>query len=126
MLANDERLKAAAARHTTEGQPVASGDGALVFRRVTTLRGPMSVFGYDYFSDHAKASGIATPKLLEYEGLCGAGGEYSYEALNFADGKRNALQIRDALSAQFGPVPLDLVVEYLKALEKIRVVARLP
>ncbi len=126
MLANDERLKAAAARHTTEGQPVASGDGALVFRRVATLRGPMSVFGYDYFSDHAKAAGIATPKLLEYEGLRGAGGEYSYEALNFADGKRNAVQIRDALSAQFGPVPLDLVVEYLKALEKIRVVARLP
>ena len=126
MLANDERLKAAAARHTTEGQPVASGDGALVFRRVATLRGPMSVFGYDYFSDHAKAAGIATPKLLEYEGLRGAGGEYSYEALNFADGKRNALQIHDALSAQFGPVPLDLVVEYLKALEKIRVVARLP
>lgn len=126
MLANDDRLKAAAASHTTEGQPVASGDGALVFRRVATLRGPMSVFGYDYFSDHAKAAGIATPKLLEYEGLRGAGGEYSYEALNFADGKRNALQIRDALSAQFGPVPLDLVVEYLKALEKIRVVARLP
>ena len=126
MLANDERLKAAAARHTTEGQPVASGDGALVFRRVATLLGPMSVFGYDYFSDHAKAAGIATPKLLEYEGLRGAGGEYSYEALNFADGKRNALQIHDALSAQFGPVPLDLVVEYLKALEKIRVVARLP
>ncbi len=125
MLANDERFKAAAARHTTEGQPVASGDGALVFRRVATLRGPMSVFGYDYFSDHAKAAGITTPKLLEYEGLRGAGGEYSYEALNFADGKRNALQIRDALSAQFGPVPLDLVVDYLKALEKIRVVARL-
>ena len=80
------------------------------------------MFGYDYFAEHAKAAGFVTPKLLRYEGLWGAGEEYAYEVLNFADGKRNAQQIRDAVSAEYGPVPVEMVVEYLKALEKIGVV----
>jgi aminopeptidase YwaD len=84
-------------------------------------RGPLVVFGYDYFADHAKAAGIATPKLLSYEGSWGSGEEYAYEALNFADGSRTPRQIADALSAEYGPVPLDLVVEYLSALKRIGV-----
>jgi hypothetical protein len=55
--------------------------------------------------------------------LWGGGEEYAYEALNFADGKRNAQEIRDAVSAEYGPVPLEMVVEYLRALEKIGLVA---
>jgi hypothetical protein len=80
------------------------------------------VFGYDYFADHAKAAGIATPKLLSYEGTGGSGEEYAYEALNFADGRRSAQQIANDLSAEYGPVPLGLVVEYLQALKRIGVV----
>jgi len=99
-----------------------TGDAALVLKRKAEPKGPLAVFGYDYFGEHAKATGVATPKLLSYEGLWGAGEEYPYEVLNFADGKRNAQQIRDAVSAEYGPVPLELVVEYLKALEKIGVV----
>jgi aminopeptidase YwaD len=101
----------------------ASGDGGLVFARSPQPKGPLAVFGYDYFEDHAKAAGIATPKLLSYQGLWGAGEEYAYETLNFVDGKRNAQQIRDAVSAEYGPVPLAAVIEYLKALEKIGVVS---
>ena len=82
------------------------------------------MFGYDYFVDHAKAAGVATPKLLSYEGLWGGGEEYAYEVLNFADGKRNVQQIRDAVSAEYGPVPLQRVVEYLTALEKIGIVEK--
>jgi len=104
--------------------PPATGDGLLIFKREPEPRGPLAVFGYDYFEDHAKATGIATPKLLSYQGLWGAGEEYAYEVLNFADGNRNAQQIRDAISAEYGPAPLELVVEYLKALEKIGVVAQ--
>jgi aminopeptidase YwaD len=92
------------------------------YRRSVNPRGPLNVFGYDYFEDHAKAAGVATPKLLSYEGLWGSGEEYAYEVLNFADGKRTAQEIRDAVSAEYGPVPLEIVVEYLKALEKIGVV----
>ena len=104
--------------------PANAAPGAgLIFRRAAQPRGPLAVFGYDYFVDHAKAAGVGTPKLFTYEGLWGAGEEYAYEALNFADGRRNAQGIRDAVSAEYGPVPLEMVVEYLKALEKIGVVA---
>ena len=100
----------------------AVGLGLLVFRRSAAVKGPLAVFGYDYFAEHAKAVGVATTKLLSYEGLWGGGEEYAYEVLNFADGKRNAQEIRDAVSAEYGPVPLEMVVEYLKALEKIGIV----
>jgi len=69
-----------------------------------------------------KLERIESAKILDYEGLWGAGEEYAYETLNFADGRRNAQQIRDAVSAEYGPVPLNRVVEYLRTLEQIGVV----
>ena len=98
------------------------GDYRKVWQRRSDPKGPLAVFGYDYFGEHAKAAGIATPKLLSYEGLWGSGEEYAYEVLNFANGKRNAQEIRDAVSAEYGPVPVEMVLEYLLALEKIGVV----
>ena len=100
------------------------GDAAVVFKRKGEPKGPLAVFGYDYFAEHAKAAGVATPKLLSYEGLWGGGEEYAYEVLNFADGKRNTQEIGDAVSAEYGPVPVGMVLEYLQALEKIGVVER--
>jgi aminopeptidase YwaD len=105
-------------------QAAASGSFATVYRRKENLKGPVAVFGSDYVNDRTGAAGITPPKLLSYEGLWGGGEEYAYEVLNFADGKRNAQQIRDAVSAEYGPVPLELVVEYLQTLEKIGVVER--
>jgi hypothetical protein len=102
--------------------PEARGNGKTIFHRSKEPRGPLAVFGYDYFAEHAKTAGVATPKLLSYEGLWGAGEEYAYEVLNFADGKRNAQETRDAVSAEYGPVPIEMVVEYLRALEKIGMV----
>jgi aminopeptidase YwaD len=104
----------------------AAGDsaGRIVFRRDSTVRGPMSVFGYDYLRGHlgeAKADAIRLPN---FTGLRGSGDEYAYEVLNFVDGKRSAREIRDVVSAEFGPVPLDVVVEYLRALETAGVVRR--
>jgi aminopeptidase YwaD len=98
------------------------GDFRNIRKRKVEPRGPLAVFGYDYFAEHAKAAGVATPKLLSYEGLWGSGEEYAYEVLNFADGKRNAQEICDAVSAEYGPVPVEMVAEYLRALEKIGVV----
>jgi hypothetical protein len=103
--------------------PMPRGDGTIRFRRKAEPKGPLAVFGYDYFADHAKSAGVAEPKLMSYEGLWGSGEEYAYEVLNFADGKRNAQEIRDAVSTEYGPVPLEMVVEYLRALEKIGVVS---
>src|SRR3984957_14714483 len=95
-----------------------------VYRRKPDVKGPLTVFGYDYFVEHSKASGVATPKLLSYEGLWGSGEEYAYEVLNFVNDGRRATEIQDAVSAEYGPVPWELVAEYLDALEKIGVVEK--
>ncbi len=93
------------------------------YQRKTSPKGPLVVFGYDYFeAEWTKRGRTTKPKLPEYEGLWGGGEEYAYEVLNFADGKRNAQEICDAVSAEYGPVPLPLVEEYLNALEEIGVV----
>src|SRR5256885_4529368 len=101
------------------------GEAALKFRRKNQVKGPLAVFGYDYFAEHAKTAGVATPKLLSYGGLWGGGEEYAYEVLNFANGKRNTQEIRDAVSAEYGPVPVEMGLEYLQALEKVGVVERI-
>jgi hypothetical protein len=104
--------------------PKAAGDGLLVFRRDRSAKGPMSVFGYDYFTDKYGEEKTRGLKLLRFEGLRASGGEYAYEVLNFVDGVRNAQQIRDAVSAEYGPIPLEYVIEYLQALESIGVIQR--
>ena len=125
-LANDPRIgTAATSTPTLVTGPASSGEGKLVFRRKPEPRGPMTVFGYDWFDDHAKRLGLPRPKLLDYEGARGTGGDYAYEALNFADGTRDAQQITNAVSAEFGPVSLDLVIEYLRALQQVGVVESL-
>jgi aminopeptidase YwaD len=103
-------------------EPKPSGGALLIFSRKAEPRGPVAVFGSDYVNDRTATAGIAPPKMLSYEGLWGSGEEYAYEVLNFADGTRNAQEIRDAVSAEYGPVPLDLVVEYLQTLQKIGIV----
>ncbi len=106
-----------------KGTPSAKpGRAASSPRRKPEPRGPMAVFGYDYFADHAGQAGISPPRLLDYEGTWGSGEEYAYEALNFADGRHSMQQITAALSAEYGPVPEELVTEYLQALQKIGVV----
>ncbi|MEP7065219.1 MAG: M28 family peptidase [Gemmatimonadota bacterium] len=81
----------------------------------TTVSGPTIVFGYDYLMEHLH--GAASPKLLSYSGMRGTGADYAYEVLNFVNGKRGAREIRDEVSAEFGPVDLALITEYLRALE---------
>src|SRR5438477_5469886 len=103
-------------------EPITSEVVNFFYKRKAQPKGPLAVFGYDYFAEHAKAVGVVTPRLLTFEGLRGGGEEYAYEVLNFADGKHSQKGIWNAVSAEYGPVPLEMVVEYLKALEKIRVV----
>ena len=99
-----------------------SGDSAIVFVRIPELRGPMSVFGYDYMRDKLGAERTSKIRLLEYQGLRASGGEYAYEILNLVSQPRRAIDVRNDVAAIYGPVPLELVVEYLRALEEIDVV----
>jgi hypothetical protein len=105
-------------------RPNPSGDAAIRFQRNPKVKGLMTVFGYDYFEDHYGKDRTKEIRLLKYEGLWGSGGEYAYEVLNFANRKMNVQEIRDAVSAIYGPVPLDDVLQYLKAAESIGVVER--
>jgi aminopeptidase YwaD len=110
--------------HGSGAPTSAAHPGAPVFRRQPAPRGPLMVFGYDYFADYAKAANIATPRLLSYDGEWGGGMEYAYEAVNLANGTRTTQQITAVLSAEYGTIPEDVVVEYLQALQKIGIVTR--
>ncbi len=45
-------------------------------------------------------------------------GYYVQEARNFADGQHSVLEIRNAISAEFGPVPVQNVIDFFRAAEK--------
>jgi len=47
---------------------------------------------------------------------------YAYEIVNFVNGKRTAGEIRDAVSAEYGPLPMSLVADYLDACAEAGVV----
>ena len=44
--------------------------------------------------------------------------EVAYELTNFIDGKRSISDVRDAVAAEFGSVPLPAVVEYFERLAR--------
>lgn len=100
-----------------------SGPAGVVYQRNAAIRGPLSVFGYDYFTDHYGAAKADKIRLLTFQGRWGSGSEYAYEVLNMVDGNRSVAAIRDAVAAELGPVPLELVAEYLQALERIGLLA---
>jgi hypothetical protein len=92
-----------------------------VYERNPAIQGPMGAFGYSYLDDKLGADEAAALRLPRY---AGNGGQYAYEALNFVDGRRSVSDIRDWLTTELGPVPLDIVEEYLAALESIDVIRR--
>ncbi|MEQ8205353.1 MAG: hypothetical protein RIA65_04190, partial [Woeseia sp.] len=92
------------------------------FVRSPDVRGPMHAFGYSYISDELGSERYSQLRLPRYSGSDGSGGEYAYEALNLVDGSRSVSEIRNWLTAELGPVPLDIVREYLDALASIEVI----
>lgn len=94
-------------------------------------KGPLSVFGYDYLADHWGAEAMGKLKIFsDLEGWQATASpmrrastaDYTYEILNWVNGRRSVQAIRDAVAAEFGPIPLAWVEEYLKALESIHVI----
>ena len=49
---------------------------------------------------------------------------YAYEIVNFVNGVRTVGEIRDAVSAEYGPLPVDLVADYLEACAEAGVIQR--
>ncbi|HMI52173.1 MAG TPA: M28 family peptidase [Candidatus Saccharimonadales bacterium] len=93
------------------------------YKRSASSKGPLSVFGFDFLrAELVKHSDLQEPRLLRYEGLWGAGEEYSYEVLNLVETAHSRVRIWEQVSAEYGPVPYEMVVEYLETLKKIGVV----
>ena len=99
----------------TGSQPVAPSAGlrAPPSREYRLVKGPMSAFGYDYFTAHY-------PRHKEIR----LAEEYRYEALNLYDGRRTTREIADMLSAIYAPVAAQDVQQYLDALASIGVITR--
>jgi hypothetical protein len=112
---------------TLAGAPapaVASTEPDLVYRRAPEPKGPMSGFGHEYFEEKRLEKKLPAPALASWTGLWGGGGEYIYETLNLVDGQRTVRQIHGDLAAIYGPVPIEMVAEYLDLLRQIGVLTR--
>lgn len=121
----DADLFYASLEKTITTPPTGIADGAtanVIYQRNERVKGPMSVFSYDYFVDHYGKENAKKVRLLGYEGRWGSGSEYTYEVLNFVNGHRTVTDIRNAVSAELGPVSTELVSEYLQALASIGVI----
>jgi hypothetical protein len=106
------RSEATAARISTRSQPASSNDHR-VPRRLT--RGPLG-------------SGLPVSQLAPEDAAWYAApdnplrGNIPFELLNFVDGERSVTDIRNALSAEFVPVPTEAVARYLSDLVQVGVV----
>ncbi len=94
----------------TPPAPTSSGP---IYRRNPNIRGNLDAFGYDYLEAHLGHDRVAKLALLNFESPRAEGGEYAYEALNLVNGSRTTSEIRDALSAIYGPIPQDAVDQFL-------------
>ena len=101
-----------------------AGRNQTVYERNQDVQGPMSAFGYSYLQDHLSEDEYSELRLRRFSGTHGSSGQYEYETLNFVDGERTVSDIRDWLTAELGPVPLEYVEQYLAALESIDVIRK--
>jgi aminopeptidase YwaD len=122
VAANAETAAAAARAETAvAANAETAATAARVYTRAPSPRGPMTGFGYSYYDDRAAAQKLAPPALATRHGRWGS--DYTYEALNMVDGQRTVSDIRDALTATLGPVPLAEVAAYLADLARIGILA---
>jgi aminopeptidase YwaD len=96
-------------------------------RRIAEF-GPLTFQNDDVLLDRLGPERVRQIKLLNADSsrLLNAqdsGAIYAYEIVNFVDGKRTVGEIRDAVAGEFGPIPLDVVSDYLQACEEAKIIA---
>jgi len=89
--------------------------------------GPLTYQNDDVLQARLGAARVSTIQLLSGDSsrllnAQGTGAIFAYEILNFVDGKRTVADIRDAVSAEFFPLPLAMVADYLQACEEAKVI----
>ena len=72
---------------------------------------PLARLGKDRYAKIQLINSEATPmlKVSDQSEL------YAYEIVNFVNGQRTVGEIRDAVSAEYGAIPVSLVTDYLQA-----------
>jgi hypothetical protein len=116
----DEQAKLRGAKGT---QPVAPWAGSADAKRVPVRIGEFGPL--DYQNDNVLLARLGKEryekiKLINSEAnrllkVRDQSELYAYEIVNFVNGKRTVGEIRDAVSAEYGPLPVDLVADYLGA-----------
>ena len=94
-----------------------SPDAGLVPKRIGEF-GPLTFQNDDVLADRLGREKMARIKLLSLD----SGSLYAYEIVNFVDGHRSIGDIRDAVAAEFGPIELALVADYLRACQEAKVI----
>jgi hypothetical protein len=87
---------------------------------------PKRLLGWEYSTDFRYLErSLRDPDIQQKILINKAGFTVGWEALNFVDGKRSILDIRNALSAEFSPVEvsLEMVEQYFTILEKAGVLS---
>ena len=105
----------------------AAAAGARIPQRIGEF-GPLTFQNDDVLLDRLGLERFVKIRLLnaDFSHLLNAqdrGAIYAYEIVNFVDGKRSVTQIRDAVAGEFGPIPLDVVSDYLQACEEAKIIA---
>jgi len=89
--------------------PIRIGEfGPLTFQNDNVL---LARLGKDRYAKIQLINSEATPMLNVRD----QSELYAYEIVNFVNGKRTVGEIRDAVSAEYGPIPVSLVTDYLQA-----------
>src|SRR5205814_2831110 len=95
---------------------------SVVPQRNPSIRGPVNLFRPEYGALWL-AQQTGNPDFLTTVPLAARGQYVPYEALNFVDGKRSMLEIRDALSAEYGPIDAAELDQYFRFLAGVNVIA---
>jgi aminopeptidase YwaD len=96
--------------------PVRVGEfGPLTFQNDNVL---LARLGSERYSKIKLPNSEATPMLRVND----QSELYAYEIVNFVDGKRSIGEIRDAVSAEYGPLPVALVADYLDACSEGKII----
>lgn len=103
----------------TESEKVALTDEEYKASEVIPVRNPAlkGPLGWSYLRDKLEGADIDIFRFLP-----GFDSRMAYEILNFIDGERTVLDIRNAVSAEYEPVPASKVMEFIELLAKADVV----
>ncbi len=114
-------------RSGTESRGRSSTQGSRVPHRIGEF-GPLTYQNDDVLVARLGAERVAKIQLLSGDSnkllnVQERGALYAYEILNFVNGKRTVADIRDAVAAEYGPLPIEAVADYLSACEEAKIIS---